>query len=907
MTPPPAITVQDAASTRELEVTRRSPLIGRAHELQRLRALHQAVRESGRPQTVAVTGASGIGKTRLVREFLLNEKGSRVYRAAARENDPGFGVFGRLLRGRFGLIEGAALDVTREKLRAGLAELFGDRKVGDVCYLLGGLMGIEFQDSPLLKALASEPEQLAMSRRAVLQSLIDLDARAGEGQLVLVVDDMHHAHQDAHTLLLELAAGACSPVLFVVVGRPELLARHDGWSHSQKLARTWLEVGPLDDAESDQVMRELLAPAATDSRVQVEALRDLVDYGTSLAHGNPSLLEQMVHVFHDMGVLTSEDPFSEYEKWTIHPERMDEARLPLTIEDAVFARISALAPAERELLERAAVMGGVFWLGGLLAIERAGKSAPLFWERGHEYDRSSAEELLAELTERDYVLKLPDGTFAGEVEYVFKHNLERETLARGVPLATSRRWHHAIAEWLSMRDGGEAGHDPPKTGGAPQSGIGDDEHLTALARHYRDGGRSLRAGLTYFRAAAASRAQHANAKAAELYFEGVMLLRENDQVSPETWLRVHHDHGDALHAIGKNDMAQDAYREMLALAYSLDLPGKGGAAHAKLGRLFRDTGCLRDAEEHLQAALTLFNQVRDTRGMASTTDDLGKVAWLRGDSELALKMTARALASRRALGDELSVAVSLNNLGLILQARGELMRAKEAFEETLSMRRELGDRVGVAVALDNLGTVAQGQGDDKRALEMYLEALGVAKEAGDKARQADILGHVGETYLRLLDPAQALQCVARADKLADELGDVVVRAGALRLAAKAHLQKEDAASARAELVKAVDLYRQASHRMPYAQALRELGEAQARGLGPEAEAARRSFLEAVVAFEGLGNDMELSRTLTAYAKFLTTVEPYCSSESFAKERAEQTERAEQLAAQVGNGPSSPTP
>ena len=94
--------------------------------------------------------------------------------------------------------------------------------------------------------------------------------------------------------------------------------------------------------------------------------------------------------------------------------------------------------------------------------------------------------------------------------------------------------------------------------------------------------------------------------------------------------------------------------------------------------------------------------------------------------------------------------------------------------------------------------------------------------------------------------------------------------------------------------------------MSYAQALRELGEAQARGLGPEAEAARRSFLEAVVALEGLGNDMELSRTLTAYAKFLNTVEPYCSSESFAKERAEQTERAAELAAQVRHRPSKPT-
>ena len=59
-------------------------------------------------------------------------------------------------------------------------------------------------------------------------------------------------------------------------------------------------------------------------------------------------------------------------------------------------------------------------------------------------------------------------------------------------------------------------------------------------------------------------------------------------------------------------------------------------------------------------------------------------------------------------------------------------------------------------------------------------------------------------------------------------------------------------------------------------------------------------------FEGLGNDIELSRTLSAYAKFFKNVEPYRSSDAFAKERAEYTDRrAKELAAQVGNRPSKP--
>jgi hypothetical protein len=61
----------------------------------------------------------------------------------------------------------------------------------------------------------------------------------------------------------------------------------------------------------------------------------------------------------------------------------------------------------------------------------------------------------------------------------------------------------------------------------------------------------------------------------------------------------------------------------------------------------------------------------------------------------------------------------------------------------------------------------------------------------------------------------------------------------------------------------------------------------------------------VVTFEGLGNDIELSRTLTAYAKFLNHVEPYRSSAAFAKERAEYSDRAKELALQVGARASKP--
>jgi len=159
-------------------------------------------------------------------------------------------------------------------------------------------------------------------------------------------------------------------------------------------------------------------------------------------------------------------------RWEIHADKLAHVKLPMSVQDAVQARIAALAPEERELLERAAAMGGVFWLGGLVAIRRQGEAPPEVWEGGEAEDVVLLRQLLGELVERDYVLRLPDSTFAGDEEYVFKHNLEREALVRLTPAESARRYHRALAEWLSFR----------------RSSDNSEEYLEMLARHREKAG-----------------------------------------------------------------------------------------------------------------------------------------------------------------------------------------------------------------------------------------------------------------------------------------------------------------------------------------------------------------------------------------------------------------------------------
>jgi tetratricopeptide (TPR) repeat protein len=862
---------------------RRAMLVGRAAEMRELEQAYVGAAERGEAHTVTVVGASGIGKTRLVRDFLVRAReggrAPRVFRGTARDGGPAYEVFARVLRARFGIVEGMDASAASAQVRTQLAAVLEDRKVGDVAYFLGQLLDLDFQRSPLIKAVEGDPQQVRSMRRAVIRSFLETDAGRSSDPPVLVFDDLQWAHDDSLELLGALIDTLHAPVVLLCIARPEMLVRCDGWRLHRGTRHARIELSPLSDVDAAAVMHDLLSLCGEGAE-----LDPLVDEAVVLGAGNPGLLEQIVRVYHETGVLEVTDEFED-EHWTVHPEKLDRVKLPLSVEDAVQARIAALAAEERDLLERAAVMGGVFWLGGLLATLRKDAVPPEAWEGGESPDVLHVRQLLVDLVDRDYVLRLPDSTFSGDEEYVFKHNLEREALERLTPPASGRTYHGAIADWLAFRENVDT----------------SEEYLEMLARHReRANGATAQAALAYVKAGDVARSRYANAKAAELYAKGLALIDQGEHADEDLRLRALHHNGDVLQSLGRNDEALRSFKEMLTRAWRLDLRSKGGAAHSRTGRLYRETGRLDQAARHLTAALALFGQSRDERGVGSTLDDIGKLHWLKGDYTLALEYTLRGLAIRRKLGDRRSIALSLNNLGLVQQDSGNTKGALEAFEQALRIRRDIGDLVGVCITLNNLGTVAQDMRDDKKALTLFLEAYDVAKETGDRNRIALILTNLGETHNRLGDSARAVVMLKQAEEVADELGDKLGLAEAARGLGKAYLAQREYTKARECTQRSVELFAETGSKVQLGVALRSLGEvtmtASAGGVGhlDAAEQLKRS----IAIFEEIGNEVELARSCRAYAELLRGTPEHATDDAVAEEARRMARRAEEILARM---------
>lgn len=837
----------------------RATLIGRDEEMALLDAALAVVEEKGETRIVTIVGPAGLGKSRLVQEFVVRHRAGesllpRVYRGAARENDGAFALFGRLLRSRFGLVESMDKEEAKHIVRAQVAKVQGDRKIGDVVYFLGQFLELAFDESPLTRAVKDDAQESSTLRRAVLKAFIEADA--AHSPICLVFEDLHFAHHDALTLLRYLVEYLAAPVLLIHTARPELLVRHEEWARAGEARHQVIELTTLRDSDAASMLEELLAPCReTAGRVPQE----LVDAALGFGGGNPALLEQMVRIYHDKGVLEEVTILSEEPAWEVHLERLETARLPLTIEDAVDARLAALEPSERRLMEQAAAMGSVFWTAGLVVLQRIAKDAPDLWEDIAEgegetvSDEARVSELLEHMVERDYLLKLPDSSFVGTSEYCFKHNKERETVQKRTNGAQSRRYHAVLADWMEHLEATRA----------------SDETIAMLAEHRDRGGDAVRAGLAYVEAGDAARVRYASGRASEYYEKGLELLGDAFAARRVDAL---HNLGDVLLLAGRVDDALAAFREMQTLAWRLDHKNKGGAAHNRIGRLYRDTGALEEASRHLDAAMRLFSACGDERGVASSLDDAGKLLWLKGEYEQALPPLRLGLLKRRRLGDRRSIALSLNNLGLVHVDSGNFRQALDYFEQSLTIRRDIGDLVGIVTTLNNLGTIAQDQRDFPRALALFQEALDVAKQVGDRNRIALVLVNIGETHERAGEAEKAVEVLRQAEEQFDELGDKLGLAEALRALGKAHLVQGDLVKAKDAISRAVDLFAAVRSKVHLGIALRTLGEITAAGGWGSAhtKSAREYFARSISIFEQTGNDVELARTRKAYSRFLQT-------------------------------------
>jgi len=781
---------------------RKIPFVGRSRELALLSEQLDEVIKTRHPRIIGLMGPPRIGRSRLMEAFrkrhdnafsdVVSARGYVV--PGGRLVDP-YMPFGRLLHNCFGLDEAASPEARQAKVREALGRL----DPPDPRYAaegLGTFLGLQVADGRAGAGALATPDE--RRRRAFGAFTWYLGERARRAPLLLLVEQLHRATAEGLSLLAWLRANLrdCAMLMLIEVDRDMFPAE----SLFQQYGDLLLPVEPLTpDAVGELMMRvadraspppaNLLGPVYGETEGQPEAV----------LHAAAALT---AHDFTPAGGLG----------WGVDADEAVRLDFALTPEHAARRRLDALPPDDRECLQRAAVIGPVFWRGALLPLlrlEQGSREAMANWVDWP--DVSGIDEVLQRACDAGVLVAMPDARVAGAREYAFARPREREILRSELAEEVCAPMHAAVAQWMEYR-----------------AGDGGDAHLLQIADHYRAGGNGSRAAFYYIRAGESARARFANETAIEAFERALELLDERDTLP---LLDVCHALG-ALHdAAGRPERAEACFQRMLAHAWTLDHRAKAGAALNRLGRLQRNRCQFARASDLLVRGRDLFATVGDAPGVAASIDDLGQVALLRGDRGEALELFEEALTFRRASGDERAVALSLTNLARWWRDAGDRARAEEALTQALTIRTELGDDSGVLDTRLERTELWLRAGDVERAAAESERALDTAQRIGNRGRTARALALSALVLAAGEETECATERAIEAGALAEQLGDRHSRARALRALGLARAERGEVEAALSALEQAARISRELGDRGELALGLRSASDLHAQRTG----------------------------------------------------------------------------
>jgi predicted ATPase len=232
--------------------------------------------------------------------------------------------------------------------------------------------------------------------------------------------------------------------MLLAVARPTLYDAHPTFGDGEAPLER-IDLGALDETEAEHLVRELLRPVT-------DPPASLIEHAKRLG-GMPRTLFEFVRLLLEAEVIVRGTPLRSDgglgARWSIDAERLARLRLPEHHEEILNQRLRQMAPAERDLLEKAAVCGERFWLDAVVALVRvaaldgADPDGPTLGEIAAAGDRTrlAVAQTLARLVEREWLVESPDSQILGEREYVFAYPPLWDVVYEGIDEASRRRYH----------------------------------------------------------------------------------------------------------------------------------------------------------------------------------------------------------------------------------------------------------------------------------------------------------------------------------------------------------------------------------------------------------------------------------------------------------------------------------
>jgi predicted ATPase/class 3 adenylate cyclase len=720
--------------------------VGRQQELM---ALQQALAQAGagHGQVMALVGEAGVGKSRLVYEFvhshytpgwLVLESASVSYGKAT----PYFPVID-LLKRYSHVEEHDDVRTIRAKVTGQVVTL--DLALQDAVPALLALLDTLPEDSPFLTL---DPPQRRQRTLDVLKRLLLRESQVQP--LLLVFEDLHWIDTETQALLDSLVESLPTARLLLLVNyRPEY---QHGWG--SRTFYTQVRLDPLPTASAEAFLQALLGDDPS-----LAPLKQLLFARTQ---GNPFFLEESVRTLVETGVLVSER--GAYRLTHALPT----IQVPATVQAVLAARIDRLPPEEKRLLQTAAVIGTEVPWPLLQAIA--------------ELPEDAVQRGLAHLQAAEF---LYETRLFPEPEYTFKHALTHEVAYSGLLQERRRMLHARIVETLEKRAGDRV-----------------VEEVERIAHHALRGEVWDKA-LAYCRQAGEKVMARSAHREAVGYFEQALCALPHlpkQRTTQEQAIDLRLALRTALRPLGEFERIVICLREAETIAAALDDTRRLGQIVVFLSNHFYFIGAYDEAIAASQRSLTLATANNDVVQQALANLRLGSIYQVQGDYRRAvdcLSQTMAALdgAQRYELFSQVLVP-AVHARGNLLSCYAELGTFPEGMAlgaEALQIAETVALPASLMIIYYQVGRLALCKGNLHTAVSLLEHAVRLCREADLPAyfpRLAPALGVAYALTGRVADAVplltQAMQQAMAAEMVVNQalcclsLGEAQMLAGHLK-------------------------------------------------------------------------------------------------------------------------------
>ncbi len=690
----------------------RNEMIGRQDELSLLKESAKPVYNGKFGGIIIIYGEAGIGKSRLLDEFVRKESAFAAFMQSDNLLKTGFNPLKYFALNYFrqsGKADPEQFNSVYERMLKSLKKL-KDARADNV---LGELIRLKSVISAQLGLDINDPYYSSLDSRGRYENTVTaynelLKALSLLKPLIICIEDIQYLDEGTQEVFRLLCrTGNDYPFLIAGTSRFDDDGGKPVLKVDKEIVQREIVIDRLNDREAESLINEHIKAE--------EPLKKLI---ISKAENNPFYLEQIIQYIKENRLMG---------------KSLKDISIPESIYSIIIARIDRLVTDLKQIVKVASVLGREFEIAILRKII---KGLGLLPQTVHE------QEKLEQLENKNIWMKL------SLLKYIFKHALLQKTAYEMQLKSTLRKCHLYAARNIE------------------EAYKGSENRYYEIAYHYYNAEEKSKAIEYYNKSAFYFTKRFENQKALECFDVLLQMCDESEKLFEYNFHRI-----TILELIGRTDQCIDELRGLIKKAKSMNNILYQLKFQNQLICLLHMKGDMDEAYDICRETIETAVEFGNKNELAISYGNMGKLYFRQNKYDEARQYFLYQLHSAEETGDMTGMSSASGNMGNAYVEQGNYEKAMEYYRASYETAEKSGNKRNSASALGSIGRVYSNTGNMDKALKYYLMKEEISKEIGDKGNLSTVNGNLGILYHVQGYMEEALERYEKAKALFIEIGD----------------------------------------------------------------------------------------------------------------------------------------